>query len=487
MVTLSPSSAEHSEFKGWSGACTGTGSCEVTMSQARAVSAEFVTKPKLTVSDTGPGEGTVTSSPPGINCGTTCAAQYNSGTKVTLTATPAEHSEFKGWSGACTGAGTCEVTMSEAKSVSAEFAPKPRFKLTVSDTGPGEGTVTSSPGGIACGASCEAEYERSTVVTLVPVAAEHSEFKGWSGACTGTGTCEVTMSEAKSVGAEFVQVATPRFKLSVSETGSGLVTSIPDGIACGAICERGYEEGTVVTLIPVPGRASEFKGWSGACTGTGTCEVTMSEAREVTANFGNVLTVPPVEPVGGGGPSPGSSPTGEELPHHHHKSKTSSLAKCKKLKGKKKAEVHKARPQARSLVVAAAIAVGGALAPPPAQALITPPVTVDGPSSEILDFGGVAMASDGTGGLVYTKAVEGVPHVFASRYVNGSWSAPVRGRLGPALRSGPAADRGGPRRRTARRLGDRGRDRPRPDPAWSLFGEGRRRCDRLWPLAAGRP
>ena len=36
------------------------------------------------------------------------------------------------------------------------------------------------------------------------------------------------------------------------------------------------------------------------------------------------------------------------------------------------------------------------------------------------------MASDGTGGLVYTKAVEGVPHVFASRYVDGSWSAPVR-------------------------------------------------------------
>jgi hypothetical protein len=62
----------------------------------------------------------------------------------------------------------------------------------------------------------------------------------------------------------------------------------------------------------------------------------------------------------------------------------------------------------------------------PAQALITPPVTVDGPSSGILDFGGAAMAPDGSGGLVYTKAVEGVPHVFASRYVNGAWSAPIR-------------------------------------------------------------
>ena len=88
--------------------------------------------------------------------------------------------------------------------------------------------------------------------------------------------------------------------------------------------------------------------------------------------------------------------------------------------------MHKACAHRRALV--AAVAVGGllALAAAPAQALITPPVTVDGPSAEILDFGGVAMASDGTGGLVYVKAVEGVPHVFACRYLTGSWSAPIR-------------------------------------------------------------
>lgn len=62
----------------------------------------------------------------------------------------------------------------------------------------------------------------------------------------------------------------------------------------------------------------------------------------------------------------------------------------------------------------------------PAQALITPPVTVDGPSSQILDFGGVSMASDGTGGLVYVKAVEGIPHVFACRYLGNHWSEPIR-------------------------------------------------------------
>ncbi len=73
-----------------------------------------------------------------------------------------------------------------------------------------------------------------------------------------------------------------------------------------------------------------------------------------------------------------------------------------------------------------ALALAALATAAPAQALITPPVTVDGPSSDVLDFGGAAMAPDGSGGLVYTKAVEGVPHVFASRYAGGSWSAPIR-------------------------------------------------------------
>lgn len=78
-----------------------------------------------------------------------------------------------------------------------------------------------------------------------------------------------------------------------------------------------------------------------------------------------------------------------------------------------------------ALPVAVALATS-ILASTPAQALITPTATVDGPSASILDFGNVAMAPDGSGGLVYTKAVDGVPHVFASRHVGGGWSAPIR-------------------------------------------------------------
>jgi hypothetical protein len=66
------------------------------------------------------------------------------------------------------------------------------------------------------------------------------------------------------------------------------------------------------------------------------------------------------------------------------------------------------------------------LTAPTASGIVQRPVTVDGPSTAIVDFGGIAMASDGTGGLVYTKNVDGVPHVFASRYDRGGWTAPVR-------------------------------------------------------------
>lgn len=80
----------------------------------------------LSVTRAGTGSGTVTSSPAGIDCGSTCSAEYSTGTSVTLTAAAASGSTFGGWSGACSGTGaTCTVSMSQAQSVTATFGPVP--------------------------------------------------------------------------------------------------------------------------------------------------------------------------------------------------------------------------------------------------------------------------------------------------------------------------------------------------------------------------
>ncbi len=69
----------------------------------------------------------MTSSPAGINCGSTCSAQFASGSVVTLTATPSGGgnfgSTFTGWSGGgCSGTGTCQVTLNSSTTVTANFS-----------------------------------------------------------------------------------------------------------------------------------------------------------------------------------------------------------------------------------------------------------------------------------------------------------------------------------------------------------------------------
>lgn len=75
----------------------------------------------LTVTKAGTGSGTVTSSPAGINCGSTCTANYVNGTSVILSAAPGSGSTFAGWSGGCIGTGNCSLSMTAARNVTATF------------------------------------------------------------------------------------------------------------------------------------------------------------------------------------------------------------------------------------------------------------------------------------------------------------------------------------------------------------------------------
>ncbi len=238
----------------------------------------------LTVSKGGTGTGGVVSSPAGIDCGVTCAYDFDATTLVTLTATPDANSTFTGWTGAgCSGTGTCQVTMDAAKSVTASFALK-TYTLSVGKAGTGIGVVTSDQGGINCGLACSADFSYNTFVTLTAAPDASSTFTGWGGDCSGMGTCQVTMSTAKSVTASF---ALKTFVLSVSKTGTGagIITSAPAGIDCGLTCAAAYNYNTPVTLTAAPDSGSTFIGWSGACSGAGACQVTMDAAKSVTAEF----------------------------------------------------------------------------------------------------------------------------------------------------------------------------------------------------------
>ncbi len=406
--------------------------------------------PTLTVSKNGQGAGTVTSSPAGIDCGTTCSAGYPAGTRVTLTAVAANGATFAGWSGTCAGFAAGVLTLDASCAVTAIFNPiggtgttvsvnaggaaagsfvadasfsggstysttrtidtaqvagtvppqavfqterygeftytigsrtpgsaqtvtlyfaetywtaagqrtfnvaingataltafdifaaagganravartfettasasgqvviaftrgggpdNPKVcgitvsgggggpdvqTLSVTKAGTGSGTVTSggtpSGGGINCGSLCSASYVTGTTVTLTATVASGSTFAGWSGACSGTATtCTVSMTAARSVTATFNSLVTT-YALTVAKagTGSGTVTSNPSGINCGSTCTASYQSGTSVTLSATPATGATFGGWSGACTGTGSCIVSMTAARSVTASF----------------------------------------------------------------------------------------------------------------------------------------------------------------------------------------------------------
>jgi len=81
----------------------------------------------LTINKAGTGTGTVTSSPGGINCGSTCSYTFGYNVPVTLTAAPTSRSAFGSWNGGgCSGTGTCIVILTASTSVIANFTRKVR-------------------------------------------------------------------------------------------------------------------------------------------------------------------------------------------------------------------------------------------------------------------------------------------------------------------------------------------------------------------------
>jgi uncharacterized repeat protein (TIGR01451 family) len=181
--------------------------------------------------------------------------------------------------GAFTVSGACSVTMSAARTVTANF--KSSIALTVTHAGSGSGVVASSPEGIGvdCGTSCTVGFDPGTVVTLGRSPAAGSIFAGWSGACTGTGACVLTMTQSRSVTATFNLSGGPQADLAIASH-----TSTPPAAASVGqpvtysltVANNGPAAATGVVLTDTLPAASTFVSASAGCThnaGTVTCAI----------------------------------------------------------------------------------------------------------------------------------------------------------------------------------------------------------------------
>ncbi|MCC7054722.1 MAG: hypothetical protein IT355_15730 [Gemmatimonadaceae bacterium] len=307
VVTLQQASNGNAVFTSWGGDCVGN-PCQLVMSQARTAYAVFQTQ-GVTITGGGTGTGLVTSVPAGIACtitagvvGGTCATTFPAHTVVTLTATTSGLSSFSGYSGACV-ATTCTLTMvtGTTASVTAQFQAPPTLTLAPATGSAGGGVLTSTPSGLACTLSglassgtCSMAYAVNSSVTVTQVPSAGSVFLNWAGACSGSGTCVVSLTHARAVQALYREAVPGSVTIMAGTgTGNGSVSSSPGGIACaingavkGGICRAIFPVGSTVTLIPVANAGSRFTGFSGSCSGM-TCVMTVPENGDltVTANF----------------------------------------------------------------------------------------------------------------------------------------------------------------------------------------------------------
>jgi hypothetical protein len=245
----------------------------------------------LSVSKSGTGSGTV--SGPGINCGSDCSETYNAGTTVTLTATPSSGSTFAGWSGDCSGTGSCTLTMNSNKSVTANFN-----QAAASGTLSCNSATSSS---ITLGYS----YNNGSSVSLFRGSTLLTTFGSGNGSgnYTDTGLSSNTsytyyLRNGSSSSSTLLAQATcstlgsNQYTLTVQKSG-GLGSVISDDpitdINCGFDCTGNYPPGTVVGLMAIPAPGYQFYRWSSNCTPNPSypyvCTVTMNSNKTVTAYF----------------------------------------------------------------------------------------------------------------------------------------------------------------------------------------------------------
>ncbi|MFO7545355.1 MAG: hypothetical protein R6W77_07640 [Trueperaceae bacterium] len=152
-------------------------------------------------------------------------------------------------------------------------------------TGTGSGSVEVVELSETLTATGTVKVQKGATVTLVATADAGSSFTGWTG-CTAAGdTCTLTVDANADVTAQFTAVVdTSTLTINIEGAGGGSVT-IDGTDTLNASGTRQVPTGTTVSLVAAADASSDFVGWSGACTGTAPCDVTVDADTTVTATF----------------------------------------------------------------------------------------------------------------------------------------------------------------------------------------------------------
>jgi len=266
-----------------------------------------------------------------------CPVSVEAGTTVTLTATAeptgGNPSQFSHWSRSeCPGAGACTITVDEdGEWVGAIFSP---LALEVGING--NGSVTASPGSVACQPAGGTDWDAETVclgsfpaeqeVTLTAIPTTPGDSITWGPGCEPAGgnpssaTCVVTMTNIRTFAVvAFGANGVPGFPFKIgvnlrvkhggtgkgSVSGSGKdVNNSSWSVDCGTTCTINVGYQSAITLKADAAAGSKFVRWNGVCASAATCRFYAGSATSVTAVFDDATPPPPPPPP----PSPPPPP-----------------------------------------------------------------------------------------------------------------------------------------------------------------------------------
>ena len=233
---------------------------------------------------TAPTNGSLSASPSG--------GTHAAGTRVTVTATPADGYRLTAWGGDCAAtpatSASCALTMSAARTVSATFGKLPA-SYTLTLTTPTNGSLSASPSG--------SSHAPGTAVTVTATPAEGYRLTAWGGDCAATAasvaSCALTMNADRTVSATFGKTAAASYTLTLTPPTNGSLSASPSG--------GSHAAGTEVTVTATPAAGYRLTAWGGDCAATpatsASCTLTMNANRTVSATFGKAAAGPPPAPA----------------------------------------------------------------------------------------------------------------------------------------------------------------------------------------------